>query len=430
MKNYLYTLLIVLLAFGSCDDSSEVFNRYSKIIDQSKDYPVYLDMTDIAIVKAVGTAVIESPFKIASNNSHYFVGEMLKGIHVYEKKNGSMLYVCFIECKYIKDFDLVGNYIFSNNFVDLVVIDVSSPLTPSVVHRQQNHFNRFSEFKNYWNFPNDPQKGIIAKYEQHTLSGVVTEKNPALDFSEYDQLYGNLKTKEIPATWLSNVPINDKPYVGIAKIDNDDVYTYGTYNSWAICTFKNETFLVKEENIWSDQRGDYRPPYYYSNAFPRRMYYEENMVYILGALDYSNAGYVDCMNKNNKTFPSRHISIPASRPIDVVYAPLLKGYFVLTENSVWSAFEMDGNNVNLTPPQDTKTVTNASGIISKNNYIITLGKALTVYVWQNNNLQLFKTYPDIEAKAYLKTENALAVANSKGLFLYDITDLNNIKIKQ
>jgi hypothetical protein len=91
-----------------------------------------------------------APFKIVSNDNYYFVGDMLKGIHVYEKKAGSVSYLCFIECRYIKDFELAGDRLFCNNLVDMVVLDVSNPLQATILHREKNLFNRFTSYKTEW----------------------------------------------------------------------------------------------------------------------------------------------------------------------------------------------------------------------------------------------------------------------------------------
>lgn len=132
-------------------------------------YPVYLDMSEIGNIQVTARLPQVAPFKILSNDKYYFVGDKLKGIHVYEKKAGSVSYLCFIKCRYIKDFELVDNRLFCNNFVDLVVLDVSNPLQTTILHPQKNQFNQFSSYKNYWNFPYVEGKGIITGGEIHIL---------------------------------------------------------------------------------------------------------------------------------------------------------------------------------------------------------------------------------------------------------------------
>ena len=295
MKHHFYLFLVLVLL--GCENNSEDIYRYSKVISQSKEYPVYLDMSEIGNIQVTARLPQAAPFKIVSNDKYYFVGDMLKGIHVYEKKAGSVSYLCFIECRYMKDFDLVDNRLFCNNFVDLVVLDVSNPLQTTILYRQKNQFNQFTSYKSDWNIPYVEGKGLIVRTETHVLTGTVTDKQPNLDFTEYDKLYGNLRTKVLPDSWFSNHPENDKPYIGMIRMNTDEIYTYGTYNSWAICTFLSGTFNVREENLWTSPRGKYAPPYYYSDAYPKKMFFQDSLIFILGA-GYNNIGYSDCITYN------------------------------------------------------------------------------------------------------------------------------------
>lgn len=426
MRHHYYLLLFLVLL--GCEDNYEDIHRYSKVISQSKEYSVYLDMSEIANIKVTERLPQGAPFKIVSNDNYYFVGDNLNGIYVYEKNGGSVSYLCFIECRYIKDFELSGNRLFCNNFVDLVVLDVTNPLQINILHRQKNHFNRFTSYKDYWNVPYVEGKGLIVGSEKHVLTGTVTEKKPNLDFTEYDSLYGNLMTKVLPDSWFSNHPENDKPYVGIIKIGTDQIYTYGTYNSWAICTFFSGTFDVKEENVWTTPRGKYAPPYYYSDAWPVRMFFSDSLIYILGNGYYS--GYTDCITDNEPYFLTFHLYFPTFKPLDITYLPDLREFLVLSGQSVWGAFKYsdDQTSVYMEKYVDYKIPTDATSIIRVGTNVITLGNELSIYLPSANELKLVKNYPDISGTCYLKSGNVLAIANGQGLFLYDINDLEDIKL--
>ncbi|MBK7626005.1 MAG: hypothetical protein IPJ16_02185 [Bacteroidales bacterium] len=419
-------LLIIFVLLG-CENNDEDLYRYSKIISQTKEYSVYLDMNEIGNIKVTDRLPQGDPFKIVYNDKYYFIGDMLKGIYVYEKKAGSVSYLCFIECKYIKDFELADNRLFCNNFVDLVVLDVSNPMQSNILHRQKNHFNRFTSFKEYWNVPYVEGKGLIVGTETHVQTGTVTDKKPDLDFTEYDSLYGNLMTKVLPDSWFSNHPENDKPYVGIIKMGADQIYTYGNYNSWAICTFISSTFTVREENVWTTPRGKYAPPYYYSDAWPARMFFKDSLIYILGKGNYS--GYSDCITYNENYPLTFHLYFPTFTPLDITYLPDLKEFLVLSGQSVWGAFKYPGEtSVYMEKYIDYKIPTAASSIFRIGNNVITLGNELSVYSSSENELKLVKNYPDISGTCYSQAGNVLAVANTQGLFLYDISDLENIKL--
>ena len=424
MKRFFYLFLAIVLL--GCEDSMEDIHRYSKIISESKDYPVYLDMSEVGNIQVIASMPQESPFKIVFNNNYYFVGEMLKGVHVYEKSGGAVSYLCFIECKYIKGLEIIGSHLFCNNFVDLVVLDVSNPLQASVLHREENHFNQFTEYKEYWNFPYVEGKGIVVGTQTYVLTGTVTHENPNLDFTEYDQLYGNLTTKELPETWFSSHPENDKPYIGIVKVDADRIYTYGSYNSWAICSFLSGIFNVVEEDLWSAPRGEYAPPYYYSNAHPVRMFFADSMIFILGS-GHSSTGYCDCIIYNESYPLSYHLYFSDSKPLDITYVPAMQAFFVLSGHSVWGAFtKSDPTYTVIEKYIDYEVPTDATSIFLEENKVVTIGSKLSVYLPSENELMLVKDYPDISGTCYSKAENILAVANVQGLFLYDINNLENI----
>jgi hypothetical protein len=422
MKHHFYLFLVLVLL--GCENNSEDIYRYSKVISQSKGYPVYLDMSQIGNIQVTARLPQVAPFKIVSNDKYYFVGDMLKGIHVYEKKAGSVSYLCFIECKFIKDFELTDNKLFCNNFVDLVVLDVANPLQIKILHRQSNYFNRFTSYKKSWNVPYEEGKGIIAGTETHVLTGTVTDKKPNLDFTDYDQLYGNLTTKVIPNSWLSNHPPNDKPYIGIIKVGTNEIYSYGKYNSWTICTFLWGSFSIREEDLWSVPSGKYSPPYYYSDAYPVRMFFEDDNIFILGAGD-GNMGYCDCM----VYLGSCHLHFPTFKPLDITYLPAMQAFFVLSGKSVWGAFKKSYPAQNsIDRYKDYNISTDATSIFRKVNNVITLGNKLSVYLPSENELLLVKDYPDISGTCYSIAGDVLAVANTQGLFLYDIANLENITL--
>jgi hypothetical protein len=423
---YQYCLLLLFVLLG-CENNDEDIYRYSKITSQSKDYSVYLDMSEIGNIQVTPGLPQLTPFKILSNDKYYFVGNMLKGIYVYEKKAGSVSYVCFIECRYIKDFELANNLLFCNNFVDLLVIDVSNPLQINILHRQKNHFNRFTGYKDFWNVPYVEGKGLIVGSEKHVLTGTVTEKKPDLDFTDYDSLYGHLMTKVLPDSWFSNHPEDDKPYVGLIKVGTDQIYTYGNYNSWAVCTFLSGTFSVREEDLWATPRGKYAPPYYYSDAWPVRMFFVDSLIYILGKGD--NSGYSDCI-PFSETFPvSFHLFFPTFKPLDITYLPDLREFLVLSGQSIWGAFKYnEPAGSYMEKYVDYKISTAATSIFRIGNNVITVGDELSVYLPSQNELKLVKNYPDISGTCWSKEGDVLALANTQGLFLYNISDLENIRL--
>lgn len=427
MRQLFYLFLILFLA--GCEDYVEDTHRYAKRITQSKEYPVYLDMSEIGNIRVIAEHPIENPFKILSNDNHYFVGDMLKGVHVYEKTAAGVSYLCFIECRYIKEFELHESQLFCNNLADMVVIDVDNPKEINILHRQKNHFNRFSSYAEHWNIPYADGKGLIIGSETHELTGMISEKQPNLDFSEYDELYGHLTTKKLPGNWFSNHPVYSQPYVGMVKIRTDEIYTFGRYNSWAICTYRGGSFNVKEEDLWASPRGKYAPPYYYSNAYPVRMTFKDEMIYVFGTLNNQSAGYCDCIVYDEQYPVTYALYFPTFKPLDICYMPQRNTFFVLSGASVWGVFiSVDPvTGVNRTY-KDYEISTDAEKIFRAGDKLVTLGNELSVYSVSEDQISLVKKYPGISGKCYSRHGEVLTIANTQGLFLYDVSDLENIQL--
>jgi len=152
MKNVFFISLLFILV--ACEDTYEVTHEYSRPYSISKEYPIQLDAREILVDIQIEAPVNPNEaFKIVSNEKYIFVGEKMKGVHVFEKSDEShTIPLCFIECKYIKAFDVVDNMLYCNNFVDLLVIDVTSPLQSKILHREKDYFNKYYSNSSF-NFP-------------------------------------------------------------------------------------------------------------------------------------------------------------------------------------------------------------------------------------------------------------------------------------
>lgn len=425
----LFCLFLSLFLVVGCEDIFKDTYHYSQLVTQSKEYPVYLDMSEIGNIQVKANSPVVSPFKILSNDKYYFVGEMQKGVHVYEKKPGEISYLCFIECRYIKDFELADNRLFCNNLVDMVLIDVINPLQISILYRWENYFNRYTSYKKYWNLPYVQGKGIIAGTENHELTGIVTDKQPNLDFTEFDQLYGNLTTKSIPDTWFINLPENDMPHIAMIKVGNDEIYSYGSYNSWYIWNYRPGTSGAREEDLWTNPRGKYAPPYYYSNAYPVKMFFEEGIIFILGTETNQRSGYCDCILYDERYPLTQNLYFPNFRPLDICYMPQMNAFFTLSGTSVWGVFiSGDGVSGYKKTYKDYHIDTDAVEIFRVGDKLVTLGNELSVYSVSGNELRLVKKYPEISGKCCKKEGSLLTIINTRGLFEYDMTNLEDIQL--
>jgi hypothetical protein len=126
---------------------------------------------------------------------------------------------------------------------------------------------------------------------------------------------------------------------------------------------------------------------------------------------------------------SIHLFFPTFIPVGVTFMPDLREFLVLSGQSIWGAFRSpDETSGYIEKYVDYDIPTAASSIFRTGNNVITLGDTLSVFLPSENELTLVKSYPDISGTCYLKEGDVIAVADTRGLFLYDISDLENITL--
>ena len=413
-------LLLVLVA---CEDKLEITNRYSRPYYLEKIYPIYLDAREILVEIQVKPSIpFDAAFKIASNEKYFFIGEKMKGIHVYEKTDESHARpLCFIECKYIKAFDVEGNILYCNNFTDLLVIDVENPLQARIKHRENRYFNDYSYSSYipylYNQFFNNFV--YVIGYKQIVLTGTETDYDPAPDFSEYDELYENFIVNEIPDTIIV-----DRPFVGFANIEGN-IFTLGG-NSLIQCSYTdgygyNTGFTMSPSGI--------NIPYY-GNVMPiGNLLYKDGMIFIT----CFNSGLI-CLDYNNlptQRYDPNYVNV---KDIVSIKQPANSLVFITRFGYGYSDFLLHGSIIDeyFNPlTYINGYISDATSLINVNNSILALSShSITLHsvVYQdmwNSSLRQDKQYP-FGGSSMLKEGDRLIVANPQGLFFYDISDLENI----
>ena len=412
MKKIFYIVLVCVLC--GCEDRLEEIHRYARFYSLTKDYPIYLDASEIVVdIEVTKPVQPQAPFKIVSNGSYLFVGEKMKGIHVYEI-NGNPL--CFIECKHLKAFDVAKNLLYCNNFVDLLVVDVEQPQQATIKQRVKEYFNNYKE--NNLNLSVTTQaatgkKLYVIGYKQVVITGTETHKDPPPDFSEYDEIYGNLIVKEIPESLRV-----DKPCVGIANIEGD-IFTLG-FDFIVQCSYESgvlQFFKPAMENPVPNTS-------YYRTMPYTGFHYKDGMTYLMIQYGFAYWGY-------NASW-GRYWSYPNVSHTLLDITPLKKwesGHVILSDLYVEvTTFMMGSFNHYYAPSQG------ATSMININDTILALGAQLALYQfiikgydYNSSSLELWLNYPNISGTSMLKEGNNLIVAGKQGISFYDISDLRKIK---
>ena len=118
--------------------------------------------TDAAIV---GSKDLEEPGKIYFYNNYIFINELREGIHIIDNTDPtSPQNLGFIEIKGNIDMAVKDNILYADNFMDLLAIDISDPLAPVQLSREQDVFPTLGQ---------DGNGNILAYYETEVITEIV-----------------------------------------------------------------------------------------------------------------------------------------------------------------------------------------------------------------------------------------------------------------
>ena len=412
MKNIIYTLLVIF-AFVACEDQYETTHKYSRPYTLYKNYPIQLDAREILVNIQVKSPIQPgATFKIASNNNYFFVGEKMRGIHVYEKTDEFHAQpLCFIECQYIKAFDVVDNMLYCNNFVDLLAIDVENPLESKIKHREKNYFNKYNN--SAFNFPNYYNETVDANvYEigskQAVLTGTETDTSPAPDFSELDELYGNIIVTQIPEALQVA-----KPYTGFVNVEGK-LFTLGD-NSLMQCSYTPAGFNITQSAL--NIPG-------YTSIYVDNLQYKDGVIFLFGTAGFI---YYDYISAQSQAFPHWY-----SNALDMISLKTPANSFAVVWRGSDNYHFIEGIIVNALYNGFAAHAWGATSLVNVNDIILALGNQLTLYRFyllsDHRYIEQVKQYSNISGTSMLKEDDKLIVANRQGLFFYDISDLEHITL--
>jgi len=375
-------------------------------------YPIYLDAREILVdIQIRPPFNPQNAFKIVSNDKYIFVGSDV-GIHVFKKDDGFPLN--FIQINHLKAFDVVGNLLFANNFVDLLVIDVEDPANARILHRERDFFNRY--INSGFNLPVVHNQSINANvYEIGqkwvNVTVTITDANPDPDFSEVDEYYRSFTVTQIhqhiPHAVHQDIQLHGRPHVGIINVEGN-IYTLGNNGLMRLSYTSGGLTTSQSSNI----------PDYWQVMPTSNLQYKDGMVFIIG-----NSGFVHLDYPNQNSTFRQWWGV-----MDVVSIQVPANSFVVLGNTILSLLDAPGG---------MGGTWGATSIINVDDTILALGSALTLHrlSWQENwwswVFQQVGLYQNISGSAMLRDGDRLFVAHSwQGLLVYDISDLDNIILIQ
>jgi len=177
-------IMLTVLGMVSCKDSSIQYRRYTANV------PKYMSYDELRKpVKSAAAIPIVSSGKIYIKDNYLFVNEKYKGIHVFDNSNpASPSNIAFIDIPGNVDLAVKGSYLFADNFVDLIVLDISNINQPVEVARVKDIFP-YTIPEITGTFPIsgiDKEKGVIVGWQVCEITEEVDE-NMIRPYYYYDK---------------------------------------------------------------------------------------------------------------------------------------------------------------------------------------------------------------------------------------------------
>lgn len=131
-------ILISAISFSSCQDEVTTTYTYRAMM------PVYLQMSDVRArtITIEPAHELENPGKIYLYGNYLLINEPQEGIHILDNTNpASPVNLNFIPIKGNVDLAVNNNMLYADNYVDLLVFDISNIRSIKLVERVKDVFN-------------------------------------------------------------------------------------------------------------------------------------------------------------------------------------------------------------------------------------------------------------------------------------------------
>ncbi|MBL4868803.1 MAG: hypothetical protein JKY67_20765 [Pseudomonadales bacterium] len=132
--------------------------------------PIYLSFGELRFsVKVKSSREFLDPGKVVVKGSLLFVNDKETGIHIINNENPeSPQPMVFIEIPGNRDLTVVGDILYADSYVDLVVIDISAPTEAVEISRIENVYPNIPVNAEdlYWNLEIDESLGVVVGQEE------------------------------------------------------------------------------------------------------------------------------------------------------------------------------------------------------------------------------------------------------------------------
>jgi hypothetical protein len=162
-KKLIFSLAMGLFILQSCT-KEKCTHTYEGITYK----PVYAAMSTLRTVNIQPAKAITSNGKIFIKGNYIFLNEVDKGFHIIDNTDpAAPQRIAFVSIPGNLDMIAKGNYLFVDNYIDLLTLDISNPANVQIVKRTENAL----PYRQYnYGFADDATNGIIVAFDKKVES--------------------------------------------------------------------------------------------------------------------------------------------------------------------------------------------------------------------------------------------------------------------
>lgn len=410
-------ILFVLMSIASCKDSSIEYRTYTANVPQ---YMSYEKMR--GPLKTLPATTVETAGKIYIKDNYLFINEKYKGIHVFDNSNpAAPVNLAFIDIPGNVDLAIRGNYLYADNYVDLVVLDITNVTAPVEVARIPDIFPyTIPATEAAYPISNiDNEKGVIIGWQVQEVTEEV-DINSNLPYYYFDSFSGNFMRTEssnlgAPATTqtvgvggsLARFIINGDQFYGLNQSDMQVVNIAQPFRPLLGAKIEMQRMV---ETVFIDST------FLYVGTQTGMLIYD---------VTYPNA----------PVFKSEYNHIQSCDPVvvkdNMAYVTLRAGNMCGNAQSLLEVIDL--HNINNPTLIKSYPMTEPYGLgIDNSTLFVCDGPAgLKVFDAADPNAidtHLFKQYTDMDARDVIPMGNTLIMIAQDGIYQYDYSDLQNIQL--
>lgn len=418
MKTFAWIFLLFVLIFQSCEDKCRVESTYVYY------EPVYATAAAIkASVSFKSPQDLVSPGKIYLKDKILFVNETGKGIHLYDNTSPSdPLPLGFLNIPGNYDLAIIGNTLYADSYIDLVVFDISDINRIKEVNRVDGLFNHYTSM----GYLSTTSQGIVTSWKE-IKTVTVTEDDCKHQVQAWGGMYyerGMMLDNFSASSFKAGTAIAPSATTGVAgstsrfTIANNHLYTLDSYYL-DVLDVSNPTLPVKKNEIQVSWMAE--------TLFPLK----ETLF-----LGTRSGMYIFDLKKPDQPYQiGQYEHIYSCDPVVVEgnYA-----YVTLRNGNACQGFTNQLEVIDIKNPTSPSLLkvypmTNPHGLgIDKGTLFICDGSdGLKVYDASNVNAidsNQLAHYKDVNAFDIIPFDNIAIVIGSDGLYQYDYSDVKKIKL--